>query len=357
MLLLKENTYFASTDPGSDQPHVAANNDGVCWSFADARTHTPVPLPLAAFRRASSWAVSSGAASSGVATAPSDGLGTRISRDALMTIAQRQIARGASRPSQARPPLGKVTFPDRRTLRTSTHYVTVHPYDAPAKQRTRDEFRRNLQELRDGQPLGEPELTRRWQLLSDARFGAFAELDDATPRQLPLKVTMVKAAGLELTLRDITGPIGVPVVACASPAGETVYGSGAKLAEAVTQALTAALFRYQTQTDPVLKSATSMAPPAIWVNPASAESLSPDRLVSALTGLGYLPSVFGLDHDPAVSAAFPYVLRSRWWRCQARRGARACRCRAGRPGRPAANPARPTRSRRPRPHWAPGSLR
>jgi hypothetical protein len=37
--------------------------------------------------------------------------------------------------------------------------------------------------------------------------------------------------------------------------------------------------------------------------------LIPDRLVHALTSLGYTPSVFALDHDQAVHEAFPWVLR------------------------------------------------
>jgi YcaO cyclodehydratase, ATP-ad Mg2+-binding len=121
--------------------------------------------------------------------------------------------------------------------------------------------------------------------------------------------TMVKAAGIDLTLHDITGPAGVPVVACASTSGETVYGGGVHLVEAVREALTAALFRYQLRCDPVLKAAISTATSAIWTNPASSASLNPDRLVHALMGLGCTPSVFALDHDRAVHEAFPYVLR------------------------------------------------
>jgi len=375
---------------------------------------------------------------------------------------------------RARPHAGTVTFLDRRTLRTSTHNVTMHPYDVPAKQRAHDEFRRDGADLHNGPLLDRQALAQRWQRLSDERFGAFAGLDETTPRQLPLKVTvarmsdpcgllpappavagvgidtesareramlqalaaygsimvdprllvdaggtflgprdgdatrllgsvrdgsvdafvraidltdgrdrllparqafgvlrapelapcgtsaapgwqqalahgllqhcvrltvsgssfrarqhsvlaaedfdqdpgvrflaaMAKAAGLAVTLHDITGPAGVPVVACVPASGQTVYGGGAQLAEAVREALTAALFHYQLRRDPVLRT-TLWANPAsdIWTNPASAASLSPDRLVDALASLGYTPSVFALDHDRAVHEAFPYVLR------------------------------------------------
>jgi hypothetical protein len=440
--------------------HVAADDSGVCWSFSDGHGQAPVPHPLTAFRRAASLAA---------ATAPGDDFGTPVSP---ITIAAQQIAHTML--GGARLHAGTVTFLDRRTLRTSTHNVTVHPYDVPADQRAHDEFRRGRADLHDAPPLDRQELTRRWQRLSDDRFGAFAGLDETKLRQLPLKVTlarmsdpcgllsgppavagvgidtgsareramfqalaaygsvvvdprllvdvggrflgppdgdatrllesvragsvdafvratdltdgrdrllparqvfgvlrapelapsgtsaapswrqalthgllqhcvrltisrssfrtrqhavlaaedfdqdpglrflaaMVKAAGIGITLHDITGPAGVPVVACVPASGQTVYGGGAQLAEAVREALTAALFRYQLQCDAVLRT-TLWANPAsdIWTNPASSASLSPDRLVDALASLGYTPSVFALGHDRAVHEAFPYVLR------------------------------------------------
>ncbi len=121
--------------------------------------------------------------------------------------------------------------------------------------------------------------------------------------------TMAKAAGIDCTLHDITGPAGIPVVACVSTSEQTVYGGGVHLIEAVREALLAALFRYQLRSDPVLNTAMSTAPPAIWTNPASSASTSPDRLVNALTSLGYTPSVFALDHDRLVHETVPYVLR------------------------------------------------
>jgi len=446
--------------------HVAANDDGVCWSFADIRSEAPAVPSLAAFRRAAS--LSTATASSGQNGAP-------IPHKTFTAIAAKQIAHSILHPSRARPPAKAATFLDRRSLRTSTHKVTIHPYDVPAQQRTQDEFRSDQRRLLNGPPLDRQELTERWQRLSDERFGAFTGLDDTKLRQLPLKVTlarmsdpcgllsappvvagvgidaesaaeramvqalaaygsivvdprllvhasgtylspcegdatrllqsvrdgsveafvratdltdgwerllparqafpvlqrpslcptpcgtsaaldwrqalthgllqhcarltvaspslparqpsamlvadfdhdpevrflatMVKAAGLDLTLHDITGPTGVPVVACASASGKTVYGGGVQLADAVREALTAALFHYQLRYDLVLSAATPAAASAIWTNPASSASLSPDRLVHALMSLGYTPSVVALDHDRAVHEAFPYVLR------------------------------------------------
>jgi len=446
--------------------HVATNDDGVCWSFADARDRAPVAPALGAFRRAASW---------GATTECFADPGSRISPETFMTIAAQQIARHILRPDRARLPAGAVAFLDRRTLRTSTHNVTAHPYDVPARQRTQDELRRDLREVRDGPPLGQRELIERWQRLSDKRFGAFAELDDAGFRQLPLKVTlarmsdpcgllpapsavvgvgsdsesareramlqalaaygcsvvdprllvddtgtflgppdgdaarllrsvrdgsvdafvraidltngrerllpaqwvfpglrapgpgpapwgtsaaldwqqaltngllqhcvrlsvsarsfrtrlssalaaeefdhdsgvrylaaMVRASAIDVTLHKFTGPTGIPIVACALTSGETVYGVGVDLVEAVREALTAALFRYQLRCDSALDAIVSTATPEIWTNPSGPAAVSPDRLVHALAGMGYRPCVFALDHDRAVHEAFPYVLR------------------------------------------------
>jgi hypothetical protein len=448
-----------AAEGGAPLCHVAATDDGVCWSFTGPPNDRAPGTPSAAFRRAASFAA---------ATASAGGLGSRFPPGAVTAIAARQIVRGIVRAGQVRPPAGTVTFLDRRTLRTSTHNVTVHPYDVPAKQRTQEESP-------DGPSLGRAALTERWRRLSDDRFGVFAELDDTQFRQLPLKVTlarmsdpsgllsappavvgagidrdsareramlqalaaygsvvvdprllagrdgaflgpreadatqllepvrngsiaafvratglidgrerlvpaqqafpvlrtptlrrlpcgtsaaldwrqalahgllqqcvrltvsgsplqrrhcatlaaddfdqdpgvrflaaMVKAARIGLTLHDLTGPAGIPVVACTSSSGETVYRGGGQLADAVREALTAVLFRYQQARDPVLAAAGPTAASAGWIDPAGPVSLSPERLVGVLTDLGYPPSVVALDHDRAVHETFPCVLR------------------------------------------------
>jgi hypothetical protein len=465
-----EATGLAMQMPGVAAPgstllcHVAENDDGLCWSFAGARGQAPVAPAHSAVRRAASLG----------AAAPSGGRGAPIPDATVATIAAHQIARGMLCTCPARTPAGKVTFLDRRTLRTTACSVAAHPYDLPAKQQTHEESRRDHEELRDGPPLRRSELAQRWQGLSHERFGVFAGPDDAQLRQLPLNVTvvrlsdpcgllpapaavagagidaegaweraiiralaaygsmvvdprllvdsngtflgpreggatallrsvrdgsvdafvrvsdltdgrerllpaqqafpvlgnlraspvpcgaaaglhwrqalthgllqhcirltirdsppqarkpsalaaaqfdhdpgvrylaaMVKAAGIDLTLRDITGAAGVPVVACATASGDTVYGGGMDQVEAVREALTATLLRYQRRCDPVLRAATATPPSTAWTNPASAVP-GPDLLIHALTSLGYTPSVFALDHDQAVREVFPCILR------------------------------------------------
>lgn len=443
--------------------HAAVNGDGACWSFGGG--HGGTPAPLTAFRRAAA-----------LRAAPCPGTpGTPMSDASFATIAAQQIAHSILRAGQARPPAGTVTFLDRRTLRTSVHNVTGHPFDMPAEQQAKGGSRQDRGEPGNSLPSGRETLTERWRRLSDDRFGAFAELDDTKLRQLPLKVTlarlsdpgcllsatpavvgagidrgsarervmlqalaaygsimvdprllaggngaflgppeadatgllravrdgsvaafvratdltsgherlvpahqafpvlreptlgrtpcgtsaaldwrqalthgllqhcvrltvsgspsparppavlaaedftqdpavrylaaMAKAAGWDPALYGLTGPAGVPVVACTMVPGETVYAGGARLADAVREALTAALFRYQQRCDPLLRSAASAGISPACVSPAGLASLNPEKLVQALTALGYTPSVFALDHDRTVHDAFPCVLR------------------------------------------------
>jgi hypothetical protein len=123
-------------------------------------------------------------------------------------------------------------------------------------------------------------------------------------------LAMAKAAGIEVSLRDVTGPLGVPVVACNSDAEwATFYGGGADHVDAVREALTGALFGYQLQDDPVLRAAVTDGAPSIWVSPECSGEPDPQRFVTALERLGYAPTVVVLNHDRAVAEAFPYVLR------------------------------------------------
>jgi hypothetical protein len=448
---------------GDPALHVGGNEDYVCWSFADPDTAGPVPLAVSAVRRARSNAFDPDDA---------DGNGEPMACKTFTAIAARQITHATRRAAEAR----SVTVLDRRTLRTTTHQVTVHPYDVPAVQLSSEATRARLAMLEAGVGLTEDDIEERWDSLSDSRFGAFSALEDTDFRQLPLKVVrvrasdpsglstvppavfgvgttrarararailtalatytsnvvdprllvnergrfltssdsdpvpllasvrageiqaciraddliddeecilpaalafpalgpkvpvttpcgasagldwkqaltygllqhcvqvtisersqlgwqsfilrkedfehdaevryllaMVRAAGIEITLRDITGPLGVPVVACYSSAeGSTFYGGGVDLVDAVREALTGTVFGYQVRDDPALSAALPAGPPSVWVSPNCSEAPDPHWLVSALENFGYAPSVIALDHDRAVSEAFPYVLR------------------------------------------------
>src|SRR5215470_17405270 len=75
--------------------HVAANDDGVCWSFADHRKQAPIAPPVAAFRRAASF---------GETPPPFDGPSVPIPRKTVTAIAANRIAHHILRPGRALPP-------------------------------------------------------------------------------------------------------------------------------------------------------------------------------------------------------------------------------------------------------------
>lgn len=134
--------------------------------------------------------------------------------------------------------------------------------------------------------------------------GEFAE--DHT---IAFLLAMARAAALDLALYDVTGPIGVPVVACVLGGRGRVFGGGANLVVAVREALMAAVFRYQLSNDRALKAAIAGHGHELRTSRDDLASVDPRALVDTLTSLGRTPAVVVPDNDPAVSDAFPYVLR------------------------------------------------
>jgi hypothetical protein len=123
---------------------------------------------------------------------------------------------------------------------------------------------------------------------------------------------MLDAAGLDVVLRDVTGPLGVPVVACTADTVGTVHGCGADRTQAVRDALLALLLRHQCGSDSRLASVIARTPLPLQAGGApDAPPMSPDavRLTAALARMGHLPVVFALDHDPALRRVMPFALR------------------------------------------------
>jgi hypothetical protein len=120
---------------------------------------------------------------------------------------------------------------------------------------------------------------------------------------------MARAAGLEVTLADVTGPFGVPVVACRTGSGPTVYAGGCRPVDAIQEALTALLFDYQLRRDDFLRASVTVPTPTIWTNPAVPAGADPETLADVLSRDGFTPSVVRLDHDAEVHRAFPHTLR------------------------------------------------
>jgi hypothetical protein len=112
----------------------------------------------------------------------------------------------------------------------------------------------------------------------------------ATPEDRTTRycLDMLRAAGRDPTLHDVTGALGIPVVECGK-----VYGCGPDLTDAVRQALLAALAAYQRLS---LVDAPSIGP------------VGSARLVQALAAQGRRPVAVALDHDPVVSDAVPFIV-------------------------------------------------
>jgi hypothetical protein len=123
---------------------------------------------------------------------------------------------------------------------------------------------------------------------------------------------MLEAAGLDVVLENVTGPLGVPVVACTSATTGTVHGCGTDLTQAAGDALLRLLLRHQSRNDPRLASAAIHASlpllaPGMENTPSASSGVG--RLTAALAGAGRFPVVFPLDHDPVLGRVMPFALR------------------------------------------------
>ncbi|WP_027646046.1 YcaO-like family protein [Salinispora pacifica] len=133
------------------------------------------------------------------------------------------------------------------------------------------------------------------------------ELDQCEPAIRALW-TMLGGAGKPLQVLDVTGTLDVPVVAVMC--GEDVIGCAAGVDQpaAARDALAQALLHAQStwHSDPRYAS-TPVDVPTAGAPTADAEPVS---LVDAFRRNGTAPVVVPLDHDPAVHAVLPYVLRA-----------------------------------------------
>ncbi|BCL12316.1 YcaO-like family protein [Micromonospora sagamiensis] len=151
--------------------------------------------------------------------------------------------------------------------------------------------------------------------VADARRRLAARVDPAT-RHVKLDHiepttealwTLLGGAGSTLRVLDVTGKLGVPVVAVMC--GEDIVGCAAGVDQpaATRAALAQALLRAQSMWhDDSRYASTPVHVPAADVPTTAAE---PVDLVDAFQRDGTVPVVVPLDHDPAVHAVLPYVLR------------------------------------------------
>jgi hypothetical protein len=127
-------------------------------------------------------------------------------------------------------------------------------------------------------------------------------------------LAMVAALGEPVTVHDVTGPLGVPTLAC-QLAGRTVaYGCAARATDALADGLGRLLLAYQARADAEPAYAPAPVPdlPARLRGSATrpvepGPPLGVPDLVAALARRGYHCAAVPLDHDPEVHQAIPYV--------------------------------------------------
>jgi hypothetical protein len=127
-------------------------------------------------------------------------------------------------------------------------------------------------------------------------------------------LAMVAALGEPVTVHDVTGPLGVPTVACSLGGRTVAYGCAASTTGALADGLGRLLLAYQARADgepgyapdPV----PDLPPPLRGSTPrpvASHLPLGVPALAAALARRGYHAEAVPLDHDPEVFRAMPYV--------------------------------------------------
>ncbi|MGW3773823.1 hypothetical protein [Actinomadura verrucosospora] len=160
--------------------------------------------------------------------------------------------------------------------------------------------------------------------VSWARSPSRPPLPQIDPESIPQDATvrwclpMALALGLSLTVHDLTGPLGVPVLACRLGDRLTAYGSGTTYTRALGEGLLQLLASWQTP--PGLGRSPghpwhgepAMPPGRLGdriirpVRPRPAPPVS--DLVAALTRSGLRVLAVPLDHDPQVHALVPFTV-------------------------------------------------
>nr|ACS83771.1 hypothetical protein [Nonomuraea sp. WU8817] len=127
-------------------------------------------------------------------------------------------------------------------------------------------------------------------------------------------LAMVRALGEELTVHDVTGPLGVPVVVGTLSGGATACGAGMTTDAAVTACLRDLLLLRQAE----INDQPVYAPPSGRPLPGHLRGNHPapavpgtdaDRLAARLAERGHRPLAVPLDHDQAVHAVLPFAVR------------------------------------------------
>ncbi len=126
---------------------------------------------------------------------------------------------------------------------------------------------------------------------------------------------MVTAIGAQADIYDVTGPLGVPTVACCWAGEPVAAASGVTFSDALRNVLERALLAHQARVNdqwtyapiPPVLSERLRGTDSRLVNDEPPVSVA--DMTTRLYADGLRPLVVPLDHDPEVNAAMPYVVR------------------------------------------------
>src|SRR5207248_10756676 len=128
-------------------------------------------------------------------------------------------------------------------------------------------------------------------------------------------LAQLKVVGLPVAGYDITGPLGLPTVLVHHAGAPSGCAGGLNLETAATKALVQTLLRYQARNNDEI---AYLPPPVPDIRPEVLSRSNPARpprntdigsLIGTLHRNGRSPVAVPLDHDVAVHAVMPYVVR------------------------------------------------
>jgi hypothetical protein len=151
-------------------------------------------------------------------------------------------------------------------------------------------------------------------LALDTAPGDLPRVDVAAVRRDPVisrYLTILDALGEDVTVHRLGGDFPAPTLHCRIGASARGCASGLSTADALRDALGAAILDHQSR----LHGQPAYAPPPVpplptggAVRPVAADGCDVDTVVAALAARGHEPVVVPLDHDPEVSAVMPYTV-------------------------------------------------
>jgi len=147
-----------------------------------------------------------------------------------------------------------------------------------------------------------------------APFGRIDPTTLSVDPELEYCLAMVDALNEELTLYDVTGPLGVPTVVGMLSAGATAHGAGLTHTAAAATCLRDLVLIRQAEVNgqpiyaPPRSTPVELRLRGDWTV-STGGGCSVEQIVKALAEQGHRPLAVPLDHDPTLHAALPFIVQ------------------------------------------------